>query len=194
MLGENRGTLIKALCLGLQDNSVLTQRNFLDFILFACPLNSKSHCLSPMYRYSIFSNLFDVYLKTNNRLLFYPPQPPLSRKEISSQETNKLLKFVFESCSTFPPNATPHPPSPTLTLNSPSPHPQPTLTPPSPHPHLPHHLGKEFSHSDLLQLLKAALSVLLRRDMSLNRRLYNWLEGHGADESNEQKRYIFRAF
>ena len=48
--------------------------------------------------------------------------------------------------------------------------------------------GKEFSRSDVLKLLSSALCVLLRRDMSLNRRVYNWLEGHGAEETNEQQR------
>ncbi|KAL5265755.1 hypothetical protein ACHWQZ_G006460 [Mnemiopsis leidyi] len=87
ILGDNRETLIKALCLGLQDSNTLTQRNFLDFALFACPLNTR-----------------------------------------------------------------------------------------------------EFSRSDILKLLQAGLCVLLRRDMSLNRRVYSWLEGHGAEEANETKR------
>ena len=41
MLGDNRETLITALCMGLEDSNILTQRNFLDFILYACPLNSE---------------------------------------------------------------------------------------------------------------------------------------------------------
>ena len=41
ILGDNRETLITALCLGLEDSNTLTQRNFLDFVLLACPLNSK---------------------------------------------------------------------------------------------------------------------------------------------------------
>ena len=36
--------------------------------------------------------------------------------------------------------------------------------------------------------MRSALCVFLRRDMALNRRVYNWLEGHGAEESNERKR------
>ena len=32
----------------------------------------------------------------------------------------------------------------------------------------------KFSHHDLVEVVAAATSVLLRRDMSLNRRLYNW--------------------
>ena len=35
----------------------------------------------------------------------------------------------------------------------------------------------KFSHEDLVDVMAAATSVLLRRDMSLNRRLYNWLCG-----------------
>jgi hypothetical protein len=35
----------------------------------------------------------------------------------------------------------------------------------------------KFSHEDRIEVVAAATSVLLRRDMSLNRRLYNWLCG-----------------
>ena len=54
--------------------------------------------------------------------------------------------------------------------------------------YLPPFTAREFSRSDILKLLQAGLCVLLRRDMSLNRRVYNWLEGHGAEEANETKR------
>ena len=55
---------------------------------------------------------------------------------------------------------------------------------------LPSPAAREFTRSDILKLLRAALCVLLRRDMSLNRRVYNWLEGHGAEEANETKRLV----
>lgn len=42
----------------------------------------------------------------------------------------------------------------------------------------------KFSHQDLIEVVAAATSVLLRRDMSLNRRLYHWL--CGTFESNDR--------
>ena len=49
----------------------------------------------------------------------------------------------------------------------------------------------KFSHEDLVEVVAAATSVLLRRDMSLNRRLYSWLcgsesanvKGHNRNDS-----------
>ena len=48
----------------------------------------------------------------------------------------------------------------------------------------------KFSHQDLVDVMAAATAVLLRRDMSLNRRLYNWLcgtyEGGGSSKSHKR--------
>ena len=46
--------------------------------------------------------------------------------------------------------------------------------------------GGEFAQLDVLRLLSSALCVLLRRDMSLNRRVYSWLEGHGAESESQR--------
>lgn len=48
----------------------------------------------------------------------------------------------------------------------------------------------KFSHQDLIEVVAAATSVLLRRDMSLNRRLYHWLCGtyDNADAKKSHKR------
>ena len=45
----------------------------------------------------------------------------------------------------------------------------------------------KFSHQDLVEVVAAATSVLLRRDMSLNRRLYNWLCGTYESSSSSTK-------
>ncbi len=41
-----------------------------------------------------------------------------------------------------------------------------------------------FSQEDRVEVVTAATSVLLRRDMSLNRRLYSWLCGTSPDSAN----------
>ena len=46
----------------------------------------------------------------------------------------------------------------------------------------------KFSHQDLVEVVAAATSVLLRRDMSLNRRLYNWLCGTFEQQKRSHKR------
>mgnify|MGYP001245568543 FL=1 len=46
----------------------------------------------------------------------------------------------------------------------------------------------KFSHEDLVDVMAAATAVLLRRDMSLNRRLYNWLCGTYESSSKGHKR------
>ena len=53
-------------------------------------------------------------------------------------------------------------------------------------------IAKEaIRREDVVLLVKAALSVVLRRDMSLNRRLYTWLLG--ADEGSETQLLYFKA-
>ena len=48
---------------------------------------------------------------------------------------------------------------------------------------------KRAQHEDSTILMKAAISVVLRRDLSLNRRLYTWLLG--PDEKSEaQSAYL----
>lgn len=42
----------------------------------------------------------------------------------------------------------------------------------------------KFSHEDLVEVVSAATSVLLRRDMSLNRRLYSWLCGNHESKTS----------
>ena len=46
----------------------------------------------------------------------------------------------------------------------------------------------KFSHEDLVEVVAAATSVLLRRDMSLNRRLYNWLCGNYENGGQQSKK------
>ncbi|KAL1915944.1 uncharacterized protein VTP21DRAFT_6332 [Calcarisporiella thermophila] len=51
-------------------------------------------------------------------------------------------------------------------------------------------LSKQIiKHHDLTLLMKAALGVVLRKDMSLNRRLYGWLLGP-HDQNNQQQEYF----
>jgi hypothetical protein len=44
---------------------------------------------------------------------------------------------------------------------------------------------KKASHEDRIIIMRAAASVVMRRDLSLNRRLYTWLLG--PDENAEQQ-------
>jgi hypothetical protein len=43
-----------------------------------------------------------------------------------------------------------------------------------------------FDEAQLTTLMVAALSTVLRRDMSLNRRLYTWLLGSDEERSKQQ--------
>lgn len=44
-----------------------------------------------------------------------------------------------------------------------------------------------MGHEDLVILMKSALSIVLRKDMSLNRRLYAWLLGSDSSSQNQLK-------
>ena len=41
--------------------------------------------------------------------------------------------------------------------------------------------NSQLTHSDMAKIVKASINILLRRDMSLNRRFYAWLLGTGAN-------------
>ncbi|CAO3632308.1 unnamed protein product [Cunninghamella echinulata] len=46
---------------------------------------------------------------------------------------------------------------------------------------------RTLGHEDLVILMKSALSIVLRKDMSLNRRLYAWLLGSDSSSQNQLK-------
>lgn len=46
---------------------------------------------------------------------------------------------------------------------------------------------RTLGHEDLVLLMRSALSIVLRKDMSLNRRLYGWLLGSDSNSQNQLK-------
>ncbi len=54
------------------------------------------------------------------------------------------------------------------------------------------YLQRIIQQDDLILLMKSASAVVLRKDMSLNRRLYAWLLG--TDEHLEQQIEYFHAY